>query len=69
MSYTNLLLRIVIITLLSTPIFTEKNIEEEDKGDSFEGFLENLIYFMVGQASEQGLEYIKSNGTMRKNRV
>ena len=45
MSYTNLLLRIVIITLLSTPIFTEKNIEEEDKGDSFEGFLENLIYY------------------------
>ena len=32
-------------------------------------FLDNLIYFMVGQASEQGLEYIKSNGTMRKTRV
>ena len=32
-------------------------------------FLENLIYFMVEQASQLVLEYIKSNGTMRKNRV
>ena len=47
MNFTNLLFRLVFITLLSTPIFTEKNIEEEDKEDSFEGFLENLIYYPV----------------------
>ena len=45
MNFSNLLFRLVFITLLSTPIFTEKKIEEEVKEDSFEGFLENLIYY------------------------
>ena len=45
MNFTNLLFRLVFITLLSTPIFTEKNIEEEKKEDSFESFLEDLIYY------------------------
>ena len=45
MNFTNLLFRIVFITLLSTPIFTDKNIDEEEKEDSFESFLENLIYY------------------------
>ena len=45
MNFTNLLFRLVFITLLSTPIFTEKNTEEEEKGDSFEGFIEDLIYY------------------------
>ena len=45
MNFTNFLFRLVFIILLSTPIFTEKNIEEEAKEDSFEGFLENLVYY------------------------
>jgi len=45
MNFTNFLFRLVLITLLSTPIFTEKNIEGEAKEDSFEGFLENLVYY------------------------
>ena len=45
MNFTNLLFRLVFITLLSTSIFTEKNIEEEEKGDSFESFIEDLIYY------------------------
>ena len=45
MNFSNLLFRLVFITLLSTPIFTEKKIEEEVKEDSFEGFLEDLIYY------------------------
>ena len=45
MNFSNFLFRLVFITLLSTPIFTEKKIEEEVKEDSFEGFLENLIYY------------------------
>ena len=45
MNFTNLLFRLVFITLLSTPIFTEKKIEKEVKEDSFEGFLEDLIYY------------------------
>ena len=42
MNFTNFLFRLVFITLLSTPIFTEKKIEEEVKEDSFEGFLEEF---------------------------
>jgi len=45
MNFTNLLFRLVFITLLSTPIFTEKNIEEKEKEDGFEGFIEDLIYY------------------------
>ena len=45
MNFTNLLFRLVFITLLSTSIFTEKNIEEEEKEDSFESFIEDLIYY------------------------
>ena len=45
MNFTNFLFRLVFITLLSTPIFTEKKIQEEAKEDSFESFLENLIYY------------------------
>ena len=45
MNFTNLLFRLVFITLLSTPIFTEKNIDEKDNEDSFESFIENLIYY------------------------
>tara|TARA_Y100000591_G_scaffold333249_1_gene374990 strand:+ start:12240 stop:14720 length:2481 start_codon:yes stop_codon:yes gene_type:complete len=45
MNFIIILFRIVLITLLSTPIFAEKNIDEESKEDSFEVFLEDLIYF------------------------
>ena len=45
MNFIIILFRIVLITLLSTPIFAEKNIDEESKEDSLEVFLEDLIYF------------------------
>ena len=45
MNFTNLLFRLVFITLTFNPYFYRKNIEEEEKEDSFEGFLEDLIYY------------------------
>ena len=57
MNFSNLLFRLVFITLLSTPIFTEKKIEEEVKEDSFEGFLRGQFEKILATESPNNREF------------